>query len=138
MTLRAAIDGASRGNPGDAGIGVLITDEHNTTVLSLHGYIGVTTNNVAEYSALIALLNRVKPGTCTALEVQSDSELLVRQIKGEYRVRDHNLRTYVERARRLMENAGYPVILRHVPRDQNREADRLANLGIERRERIDL
>jgi ribonuclease HI len=138
MTLRASIDGASRGNPGEAGVGVLVTDEHGATVLSLHGYIGVTTNNVAEYSALIALLNRIKPGTCTALEVQSDSELLVRQIRGKYRVRDQNLRSYFERARHLMESAGYAVNLRHVPRDQNREADRLANLGIERKERIEL
>jgi ribonuclease HI len=131
MTLRAYTDGASRGNPGDAGIGIHVSDEKGNTVLSLHGYIGVSTNNVAEYTALITLLERIKGMHCTQLVIHSDSELMVRQLNGRYRVRDRGLKPIYARAVRLLAELPFECSIRHVPRENNREADRLANRGID-------
>jgi len=133
VTYNAYTDGASRGNPGDAGVGVLVRDEQGRTVLSLHGYIGRTTNNVAEYTALRTLLERLEADGCTKLVIHSDSELLVRQINGEYRVKDPGLKKHHEEVRRLMSSLPCPVEVRHIPRAQNSEADRLANKGIDSR-----
>jgi ribonuclease HI len=131
MTVRAYTDGASRGNPGEAGIGVLALDEEGTTVLSLHGYIGVSTNNVAEYTALLALLERVKDKPWKRLVIHSDSELMVRQLNGKYRVRDAGLKVLYEKATRLLKALPFDYAVRHVPREQNRDADLLANRGID-------
>jgi ribonuclease HI len=131
VTLYAFTDGASRGNPGDAGVGVIVKDERGRTVLSLHGYIGRTTNNVAEYTAFKTLLERLKTTTCTKLVVHSDSELLVRQINGDYRVKDPGLKKHYEDVMLLMSTLPFTVEVRHVPRAQNSEADRLANEGID-------
>jgi ribonuclease HI len=87
MILRAFTDGASRGNPGEAGIGILVRDEKSETVLSLHGYIGVCTNNVAEYTAMETLLERASSLECARMIIHSDSELMVRQLNGRYRVK---------------------------------------------------
>lgn len=133
MTLYAATDGASRGNPGDSGIGVIVRDEQGETVFTLSGYIGTATNNVAEYTALTTLLKRMAGVPCTRLEVQSDSELMVRQVNGEYRVKDPDLKRCHAEVSRLRTAAPYEFVLRYVPREQNREADKLANRGIETR-----
>jgi len=134
MTLFAATDGASRGNPGESGIGVIVRNAGGEVVLSISEYIGKTTNNVAEYTALITLLRRMTQVHCTRLEVQSDSELMVRQVNGTYRVKDRKLKEYSAEVQRLRAEAPYEFLLRHVPREQNREADALANRGIEARE----
>ena len=131
MTWFAYTDGASRGNPGDAGVGVIVRDEQGRTVLSLHGFIGRTTNNVAEYTAITTLLERLQADGCTKLVIHSDSELMVRQINGEYRVKDPGLKKHHENVRRLMSSLPCPVEVRHIPRTQNSEADRLANQGID-------
>lgn len=131
MTLYAYTDGASRGNPGDAGVGVIVKDDRGRTVLSLHGYIGRTTNNVAEYTAFKTLLERLGAERCTKLVVYSDSELLVRQINGRYRVKDPGLKQCYEDVRRLLSTLPFAVEVRHIPRTQNSEADRLANQGID-------
>jgi ribonuclease HI len=131
MILNAFTDGASRGNPGDAGIGVFVNDEAGTTVLSLHGYIGVRTNNVAEYTALLTLLERIRQTVCTRLVIHSDSELMVRQLNGQYRVRDRGLKPLHQEARRLMAALPFACTVRHISREENREADRLANRGID-------
>ena len=131
MIVRAFTDGASRGNPGEAGIGVLALDEAGNTLLALHGYIGVSTNNVAEYTALLALLERSREMPWTRLVIHSDSELMVRQINGRYKVRDAGLRPLYEKATRLLKALPFDHVVRHVPREENREADLLANRGID-------
>jgi ribonuclease HI len=131
MTLRAFTDGASRGNPGEAGIGILVTDEKQDTVLALHAYIGRCTNNVAEYTALETLLERAGLLDCTRLVIHSDSELMVRQINGQYKVKDRGLKPHHARALHLMKSLPFPCAVTHIPREENREADRLANLGID-------
>jgi ribonuclease HI len=131
VTWYAYTDGASRGNPGDAGVGVIVKDEQGRTVLSVHGFIGRTTNNVAEYTAFKTLLERLQAVQCTKLVVHSDSELLVRQINGQYRVKDPGLKKHHEEVRRLISTLACEVEVRHIPREQNSEADRLANQGID-------
>ncbi len=137
MTLHAFTDGASRGNPGESGIGLILKDAKGATLASWHGYIGLSTNNRAEYTALIALLERMKSVTCERLIIHSDSELMVRQLTGRYRVRDAALRECHRRAAALLAAQPFRTVLRHVPRAMNREADRLANLAIDTRANIE-
>jgi len=134
MTVFAATDGASRGNPGESGIGVIAKDGDGRVILEISGYIGRTTNNIAEYTALVALLDRMASVPCTRLEVQSDSELMVRQVNGTYRVKDPKLKKWHAEVQRLRKKAPYEFVLRYVPREQNRDADALANRGIDTRE----
>lgn len=132
------IDGGARGNPGPAGYGVHLEErvegeEGRRPAAELYGYLGTTTNNIAEYAALLALLEYVAPLHPAALEIVSDSELLVRQMEGRYRVKDSRLKILHAAARRLvdgMEN----VTVRHVRREQNRDADALANRAMDSRE----
>ena len=135
MILHAFTDGASRGNPGDSGIGVIVRNENGQVILSLNGYIGISTNNKAEYSALVTLLKKMKDIDCTRLVVHSDSELMVRQVNGQYKVKDQELKQYYQKVIRLLSKIPFEFELRHIPREQNREADRLANLGIETKKR---
>src|SRR5512134_321509 len=117
--LIARIDGGARGNPGTAGFGVFLVDGEGREVASLCGYLGTQTNNVAEYAALLAALQYALDRGVSRLEIFSDSELLVRQINGEYRVRNPVLqrlhRAALERMRRLER-----VTVSHVRREQNR------------------
>lgn len=118
-------DGASRGNPGPAGLGVVVTNALGETVLQVSERLGHMTNNQAEYWALIRGLEealRLKPGR---LQVRLDSELLARQLEGRYRVKSPGLRPLYERARALL--GRFPsVTVRHLLREGNKEADRLA------------
>ena len=136
MILHAFTDGASRGNPGESGIGLIVKSEKGETILSEYGYIGLATNNIAEYSALIALLKKIKKVQHTKLIVHSDSELMVRQLNGEYKVKDENIRKYYQRVVKLVDGEASKVEFRHIPRSENSEADRLANKGIESRKKI--
>jgi ribonuclease HI len=136
MILHAFTDGASRGNPGESGIGLLVRTESGEPVLAEHGFIGTATNNIAEYTAMVALLRRARTWTCTRLIVHSDSELMVRQLTGVYRVKDGTLRALHEQVTRLLDGLPFPVEFRHVSRSENREADRLANMGIDSRKRL--
>ncbi len=137
MTLFAATDGASRGNPGDSGIGVIVRKADGGEFLTISGYIGKATNNIAEYTALVTLLKRLATVPCTRLEVQADSELMVRQVNGTYRVKDPKLKLLYSEVQRLRAEAPYEFVLRYVPREQNRDADALANRGIETREPVE-
>ncbi len=128
-------DGASRGNPGPSGAGVSILDASGEIVAEVMRYLGEATNNVAEYSALVAGLERARELGATDVQVRSDSELLVRQMRGEYRVRNQALRALAARARKLGESFEHVEYV-HVRREQNIEADRLANLAIDRAEPI--
>lgn len=125
----ANIDGGSRGNPGPAGYGVRIEDEDGT-VVELKESLGVATNNVAEYHGLIAALAWAARHGVGRLKVRSDSELLVRQMRGEYRVKHPGLQPLCEEARRLVREIG-DVRFEHVRRELNRHADRLANQAMD-------
>jgi ribonuclease HI len=131
-TLSGWIDGGARGNPGPAGIGVLLEDEAGGRD-EFHGFLGSATNNVAEYAALLVLLHRSIARGAVRLTIHSDSELLVKQMRGEYRVKNPRLQQLHAAARRLV-SAIPEVALRHVPREENRDADRLANVAMDERE----
>jgi ribonuclease HI len=121
----ANIDGGARGNPGPAGYGVRIQQEDGT-VVELKQSLGVATNNVAEYNGLLAALRWAVEHGLQALSVRSDSELLVKQMKGVYRVRNAGLQPLYDEARALARSIGR-VTFEHVRREFNRDADRLAN-----------
>lgn len=123
---RANIDGGSRGNPGPASYGVVIRDPRGQIVAKLKKYIGRTTNNVAEYYGLIAALDYAQQHAIRALRIESDSELLVRQMRGQYKVKSPELRPLFERASK-MARAFDAFKIDHVYREQNAEADALAN-----------
>jgi len=127
---RANIDGGSRGNPGPASYGVVIRDPRGEIVAKLKKYIGRSTNNVAEYYGLIAALDYAQQHGVRALRVESDSELLVRQMRGQYKVKSADLRPLFERARKMAASlASFKID--HVYRDQNAEADALANQALD-------
>jgi ribonuclease HI len=136
MTVYAFTDGAARGNPGESGIGVIFKDEHGTTLSTLHGYIGEATNNVAEYSALLACLKNAPKTKCSRLVVHSDSELMVRQLLGEYKVKDPNLKAMYLKVHAVLAKSAFEFEIKHVRREMNKEADELANLGIDTRKAI--
>ncbi|MEW6429335.1 MAG: ribonuclease HI family protein [Thermodesulfobacteriota bacterium] len=132
--LVLSTDGASRGNPGEAGAGMVIEDSAGRELFARGEYLGRCTNNVAEYTALIRGLQeagRFAPGS---LEVRMDSELIVRQLNGQYRVKSPDLLPLFSRARQLL--AAFPrVRIVHVRRGDNSRADALANRGIDDRRR---
>jgi ribonuclease HI len=128
--LRLHVDGASRGNPGDAGFGVHVTTPDGREVASLFGYIGKATNNVAEYQALLHGLRFALERGASAVEVFSDSELLVRQLEGRYRVKSPGLAPLHREAQSLLARFARSRV-GHVPREKNREADALANRAVD-------
>lgn len=128
--LIVACDGAARGNPGPAGIGVQITAEDGTVVAEIARGIGEATNNVAEYTAAIEGLERAEELGARVVTVRSDSLLLVNQLTGRFRVKTPHLQPLHRRARNLV--AGFDrVTFEHVRRELNTEADRLANEGVD-------
>lgn len=124
------IDGAARGNPGPAGIGVVLWDEAGTFREEHHAYIGEATNNVAEYEALLFGVRKAKELGYTAVRVFSDSELLVRQIRGEYRVKNARLRALYDQVQKLLRSFDAFEIA-HIGRGMNARADLLANKAID-------
>ncbi len=128
----AYVDGGARGNPGPAGYGVFLQDSAGNKVAELSRYLGRQTNNYAEYSGLIAALEYALEHGYTALRVISDSELMVRQMKGIYKVRNPNLLPLYEKARGLVRQLK-SFEIGHVLRGKNRDADRLANEAMDRR-----
>jgi ribonuclease HI len=131
MTILAHTDGASRGNPGASGIGVVVRTEDGTVLGTASGFLGTATNNVAEYTALLICLRAVAQLPCTRLIVHADSELMVRQLNGQYKVRDARLKKYVDDVRAILKNAPYTFEIRHILREANADADELANAGID-------
>lgn len=128
LTLRT--DGASRGNPGPAGIGAVIEADGTPDRLEFCAYIGETTNNVAEYRALLLALSEAEKLSPSSVTVKSDSELLVRQLNGTYKVKSLLLKPlFLEASRRLR---GFPAArILHVGREENGTADSLANRAID-------
>ena len=129
--LIAHTDGGARGNPGPAGYGVVIHDATGKKVAALSQYLGRQTNNFAEYQALIASLEYAVEHGHKALKVISDSELIVRQVKGIYRVKEPTLRDLHARVKDLIARLEWFQI-EHVLRGHNREADRLANQAMDK------
>jgi ribonuclease HI len=126
----ANIDGGSRGNPGPAAYAVVLRDPNGKVILELAKQFGRDTNNVAEYYGLLAALDYAAAHGITALRIRSDSELLVRQMHGTYRVRSEDLKPLYERAVKLSRQFKYFAI-EHVRRELNREADALANAAMD-------
>ncbi len=124
------VDGAARGNPGEAGCGAIIYDESGEVVEELCHYLGHATNNVAEYQALLIGLEGVLRLGVKRLQIRSDSELLVRQLNGIYRVKDDRLKELYKRASVLLRQLD-AYRISHVPREHKRVADRLANQAID-------
>ena len=130
--LVAYSDGASRGNPGPAAFGAVILDEDGHEVSQVSQAIGRATNNVAEYRGAIAALRAALALRATALELRMDSELIVRQVQGRYRVRSAALRPLYDELRALIDTLD-DFQVSHVPRERNQRADALANAALDGR-----
>ena len=128
--LIVATDGAARGNPGPAGIGVVVTDGEGRVVAELGEGIGEATNNVAEYRAVIAGLELAAEHGAARVVLRSDSRLLIEQLAGRFRVKAEHLRPLHGRAKELIDGFD-KVTLAHIPRELNTHADRLANEGVD-------
>ncbi|MEW6321263.1 MAG: ribonuclease HI family protein [Acidobacteriota bacterium] len=128
--ITAYIDGGARGNPGPAGYGCFIVDAQGLPLAKLHGPLGTTTNNVAEYSGLIAALEWALERGHGRLHIKADSLLIVEQMKGNYRVKNEGLQPLWRRAQELAGRIGQ-VTYEHIPREQNAEADKLSNMGMD-------
>ena len=124
-------DGGSRGNPGPAGFGVVLTDESGRVFAETGEFIGRATNNEAEYAGLVKGLEMAREAGASEVVVRSDSQLLVRQLNGEYKVKSRGLMPFFLRAKALLESlASWRA--EYVPREQNVHADRLANRAMDR------
>lgn len=126
------IDGASRGNPGPSGIGIVFCDGQNNIVKKLFKFIGNTTNNVAEYSALIYAMQEALIDRYDDVKLKSDSELLTKQLTGEYKVKNDNLRPYYEMFRHIVRGFDKIEVI-SITRENNSIADKLANKAIDSR-----
>ncbi len=129
--ITAHCDGGARGNPGPAGFGALIQDAKGQVLAELSEFLGIQTNNVAEYSGLLAVLEFVLSHGHRRLRVVSDSELMVKQVQGSYKVKSPGLRPLYEQARqKIAQLEAFEIV--HALRHKNKEADRLANQAMDR------
>ncbi len=124
-------DGGARGNPGPAGIGAVIYDENKKVIAEISEYLGVATNNQAEYKALIAAITRAKSLGASELDCFLDSELVVKQLKREYKVKNKDLAPLFLMIHNLSLDFK-KISYTHIPRERNKEADRLANEAMDR------
>ena len=137
LRIKAEIDGGARGNPGPAGGGVILRDADDGAVLHEAGiFLGRATNNVAEYRGLLYALQAAADLAATEIEVLSDSELLVRQMKGEYRVKNAGLKPLFDKGQ-ILAGRFRRFSIRHVRREENVDADRLANQAINLRQNVE-
>jgi len=123
-------DGGSRGNPGPAAIGAILYDSRNQVVTTISRAVGNTTNNQAEYLAVITALEEAIRLGARQVELRIDSELIVKQFHGEYRVKKAELKPLHQRVKEL-EQRLEKLSVNHIPREQNREADRLVNMALD-------
>lgn len=130
-TLTIFTDGGSRGNPGPAGIGVVLLDEKGKIVEEISRCIGDATNNVAEYLAVIYGLQEAIYRKASNIVINVDSQLIARQLKGEYRVKDHNMRKFYDLALNLFRWFD-SIDIKEVPREKNKEADALVNKALDK------
>jgi ribonuclease H / adenosylcobalamin/alpha-ribazole phosphatase len=129
-------DGGARGNPGPAGIGIVLRDRAGSNIAELARGIGVATNNVAEYTALIAGLELARAHGVSSIDVFVDSELVVAQLAGRWKIRNDRLRTLAAKAGALLGHF-HPATITHVPREDNARADALANQAMDADEGLD-
>ena len=129
-SYQANVDGGSRGNPGPAAYGVVVRDARGEVVARLKKYIGNSTNNVAEYFGLIAALDYAQNHGIRALRIESDSELMVKQLRGQYKVKSEELKPLFERAKKMSQTFE-SFRISHVYREQNKEADALVNQALD-------
>jgi ribonuclease HI len=130
--LTLQFDGGSRGNPGPAGIGVVVSAADGTPLVTLGRFIGRATNNVAEYTALITVLEEAKKLGANRIVIRGDSELVIKQMRGEYRVKNPDMKVLHGRATALL-NQFAEARIEHNLRHKNELADKLANLAMDRR-----
>jgi ribonuclease HI len=128
--ITAYFDGGARGNPGPAGYGVYIVDDQGEVVAELSGSLGTATNNVAEYHGLIAALQWAADRDLKQIAIKGDSLLLIEQMRGNYKVKNEGLKPLHLKARMLVMQIG-DVSFEHVRREQNKDADRLSNVGMD-------
>jgi ribonuclease HI len=128
--ITAFFDGGARSNPGPAGYGVYIVDDQGNVQAELAGSLGITTNNIAEYNGLIAALQWAVDHNLDAIHIKGDSLLIIEQMRGNYKVKNEGLKPLHMRARMLVMQIGN-VKFDHVPREQNKDADRLSNVGMD-------
>ena len=136
MNLTVYTDGASRGNPGKSGAGIFILDEDNKKTISLKQYLGILTNNEAEYGALIIALEYLAELTTNTpgkfnINFLSDSQLLVNQLNGVYSVKSPNIIPLYDKAKKIIANLNAAYSFKHIPRTLNFKADKLANSAID-------
>jgi ribonuclease HI len=124
------IDGAARGNPGLAGIGVVLRDSSNETVKNIDKFIGNATNNVAEYTALIVGMEEARKLGAEEITINTDSELLAKQLGGEYKVKNPALKILYSKVIKLLDDFEH-VQVNNIPREKNKDADKLANKAID-------
>ena len=124
-------DGGSRGNPGPAGIGVVIMNSDGLVVEKISEYIGETTNNQAEYNALILGLQEARFFKAKSVHCYLDSELIVKQLNGQYRVKNQNMKPLFALVQSLIKNFE-KVKFKHIPREKNEEADKLVNVALDK------
>lgn len=130
MELILYFDGASRGNPGPAAAGIVLTDQTGTVLAEIGEYIGETTNNVAEYKALLKGLEQAKNLNASTLTIYGDSQLVIQQMNGSYQVKHPNLLPLYNQAKSMV-GAFDKVLLIHIPRQKNTRADQLANEALD-------
>lgn len=133
MKLIIYTDGASRGNPGPASYGFTISDDKGELIYEQGKYIGITTNNVAEYTAVYEALKYIRErfiNTPLEIEFYADSKLVVEQLSGRFKIKSPHLKLIIDKIRVLTQQLG-GVLHNHVPREKNKEADKLANLALD-------
>jgi ribonuclease HI len=131
-TLTLEFDGGSRGNPGPAGIGVVVRAEDRTPLVTLGRFIGKATNNVAEYRALITAMQEARKLGATKIVIRGDSELIIRQMTGQYKVKHPDMKVLFDEAQQVIKQFASAKI-EHNLRHKNELADKLANLAMDRR-----
>jgi ribonuclease HI len=134
-TLTLEFDGGSRGNPGPAGIGIVVRAADGTPLVTLGRFIGKVTNNVAEYRALITAMEEARKLGATKIVIRGDSELIIKQMRGEYRVKHPDMKVLYDEAQDLIRQFDEAKI-EHNLRHKNELADKLANLAMDRRQNV--
>lgn len=125
--MKIYCDGGARGNPGPAAAAFVVYSEEGDEVYKASKFLGESTNNVAEYSALIMALTWVASNATEKIEIVMDSELVKKQMTGEYRIKNYRLQVLAGRAKKLESSVGQVVVYKHVPRSDNRVSDQLVN-----------
>lgn len=124
-------DGGSRGNPGISGCGIYMTHPDGTSLEKRYKYIGIATNNVAEYTAILLGISRAIELGATDIQIFADSKLAIEQLSGNYKIKNPELRIIYDRIQEKIKMWGGNIAYTHIPREQNKEADRLSNVAMD-------